>query len=291
MAEGRRRVHERFGVVLEPEVQVSASCAGPRAGSCEAPAVADRRWSSSSRSAGGLPLRASATRAVEPRLTGRPADLGDRLAATTRSAVSAERRDPLLAAAADGRHAAAAAARRAAEAGPPRRAGAGTGPRPRRRAGGPPPLHRRQLLRRKRGGRELASGIELRFGDASRAAREVARGGGGPRRSVDHRARLCRPAFAGPAATGGSGTRCRRPNEARARAAANERACVNPRAERLATPERRSGPPNPRPRVRGETLKSWLRIELAGCLPAFDRGPAMPYVERNFRGCRRCSNP
>ena len=43
-----------------------------------------------------------------------------------------------------------------------------------------------------------SAGIELRFGDASQAAREVAGGGGGARRSVDHRARLCRPARAQP---------------------------------------------------------------------------------------------
>ena len=42
MAEGRRRVHERFGVVLEPEVQVLGEVSGRRAGRCEvaAPAVA-----------------------------------------------------------------------------------------------------------------------------------------------------------------------------------------------------------------------------------------------------------
>ena len=41
---------------------------------------------------------------------------------------------------------------------------------------------------------ELTTGIELRFGDATQAAAEVARGGRDPRRSLGDRARLCRPA-------------------------------------------------------------------------------------------------
>ena len=41
MAEGRRRVHERFGVVLEPEVQhARRAAAGRRGGSCEAARIA-----------------------------------------------------------------------------------------------------------------------------------------------------------------------------------------------------------------------------------------------------------
>ncbi len=54
---------------------------------------------------------------------------------------------------------------------------------------------------------ELSTGVELRFGDDSEAAQEVARRRRGPRRSVGDGARLCRPER--PRAAGDRGLRSR----------------------------------------------------------------------------------
>ena len=102
MAEGRRRVHERFGVELEPEVQVLGEVELARAaGSCEARLIADRgRDPRRDRGRVRLPVRSSATRRVEPRVQVPRAGGDDRRAATKRSAVAADGAVVRLAAAA-----------------------------------------------------------------------------------------------------------------------------------------------------------------------------------------------
>ena len=80
MAEGRRRVHERFGVVLEPEVQLLGEVELARAaGSCEAPRLLAALVVVVAALAARLLARCCAATTVEPRLPSRSADLGDRL--------------------------------------------------------------------------------------------------------------------------------------------------------------------------------------------------------------------
>ena len=153
MAEGRRRVHERFGVVLEPEVQVLGEVELARtAGSCEAPLVAvGGRSSPWSPSPARLLVRG-------PRQDGRADGDGaaaggdDRRAAKTRSASPPTARSLALAA----------AARRTGRCrgcrceAPPKGGrlagpGAGTGARPRRRPGRAAPLRRRAATTAKAG--------------------------------------------------------------------------------------------------------------------------------------------
>ena len=189
MAEGRRRVHERFGVVLEPEVQLLGEVrAGRRAGSCEAPdrsaaalvVVGDLRRGATSCS--------SATTTVEPQpRVAVAADLGDRRG-RGRGRGLGRRRRARLAAAAGGRQRCRGCRlpsrpRAAGSAGPVLEQARVLG----RRAGAAAPLHREQLLRRKRGGRRAALGDRAALRRRLPGGREVARGGGRARRPVDHR--------------------------------------------------------------------------------------------------------
>ena len=207
MAEGRRRVHERFGVVLEPEVQLLGEVRWPDGlGAVRRRLLLasrrSRRWSLAAR----LPVRY--LRGTDGRAHGRGSrrDLGDRQRLRSgrgrprraRSSPGCRRRRtdrcrslPL-----------APSSRKQA----PGRPGPAAGARPRRRAAGASALRRRAAITAKAGWTSmLRSGIELRFGDASQAAREVERGGGGPGRSLDYRARLCRPALAAAPGDRGSG--------------------------------------------------------------------------------------
>ena len=157
MAEGRRRVHERFGVELEPEVQVLGEVALARAaGSCEPRLVGGRRWSSWSRSSWpstGSWLRDKTVDRARPGAGAGGDDRrrrrsGRRSPATARSSAGCRcpKNPPLprlpLAEVPEGR--------------PARRPGARTGARPRRRPGRPAPLRRPQLLRRERGRRRTS---------------------------------------------------------------------------------------------------------------------------------------
>ena len=177
MAEGRRRVHERFGVVLEPEVQVlgEVELAG-RLGAVRRPG--DRRrllvavvalvavyWFVAPRHDGG----------ADPTVAGAAAGGDDRRRRRSGRRRRRRRAAP-LAAAARGRAAAAAAARRAAEGRPASRARrsnrcASSAPSPTRCA----PTSTSSCYGESGVDVELTSGIELRFGDASQARREVAR--------------------------------------------------------------------------------------------------------------------
>ena len=266
----------------------SASCAGRRAGSCEAPGAGRRSLAVARR---GRRLRSSCSRTttVEPTLT---VALPTAVIGSGEDAVgvSADGTLLVLAAAARGRDAAGLPLR-AAEERPARRPGARAGPGARRRAGAAAPLHRGQLLRRKRGGRELRSGIELRFGDASRAAqkwRSAAAVLADPSITALDYVDLHRPA-----ARRYGGPRCRRPKGS-APAAAHEPACAIPRAERLARLwQSRQLDQTLDLRVRvAKPSSQWSRV--SACRMAAGRlteGLRMPYVERNFRGSAASLNP
>ena len=184
MAAGRRRVHERFGVELEPEVQVLGEVAlARRLGAVSARllaavavvlavvAVAFYFRSSATR-----PSR-RAVQVPEPTAT---IGSGEEAVAVRRDGAIV-RWLPLpdepalpqlpLSETAEGR--------------PPGRPDAGTGAGPRRRPAGPASLPAEQLLRRKRGRRRthLGDRTALRRRLAGRA--EVEGGGGGTRRSID----------------------------------------------------------------------------------------------------------
>ena len=187
MAEGRRRVHERFGVELEPEVQVlgdvelarrlgvvkrAALAPCPRARrarrrlSVRRPRRRRSRRRSPDRAGGGDRDRIRRGR-------GRPAT-GQVLAWLPAAGGRSLPRLPLA---------------EPPRAGPARRAGAAAGAGPGRRAGQPcGPTSSGSFYGESGVDVELRSGIELRFGDASRRRGEVERGRGGARRSGDRRA-------------------------------------------------------------------------------------------------------
>ena len=209
MAEGRRRVHERFGVELEPEVQILGEVELARAtGSCEAAAgrriavVRGRgrggaRTSSSVRRQTVAPTGASVPRAGGDDRQRRGRGRGQ--PPTARSLALAARcprtgRCPQLPL--DG----------AAEGRPARGPGAAAGAGPRRGPGRRCGPTRRQLLRRKRGRRRThARGSNCASATPRRPDKWKAAAAVLADPTLD-RPRLCRPALARPA---GDGRLCR----------------------------------------------------------------------------------
>ena len=227
--------------------------AGRTAGSCEARGRWRSSSSRSSRSRSRLLVRRSRRRPWSRRLTvpAPAAAIGDGDEAvgvaadgTVARLAAAARRRPLprlpLSEPPKGGRLPARCSNRLASSAPPRRA---------------PPLHREQLLRRKRGGRRAQLGDRTALRRRLAGGAEVARGGGGPGRSVDHRARLCRPArarAARPVTARSGSTNCRPLRDDRA-----ESAC---RAVSTGFAERRRQTLDLR--VRAETLKQGRDMRL-----------------------------
>ena len=203
MAEGRRRVHERFGVELEPEVQVlgEVELAGGL-GSCEAdrrsspsPWSCRRRWRSTG-SPCAIPRHTTASGRAGAD-AGRP-----RSAKASGVIVVARRRRGRLAGSAtrrkkDRQLPVLPLTRRGRKATRSRRARCsnrcevlGAAPKALRR------YVAEQSLRQERGGRRIHLGDRNALRRRLRAGEEVESGGGGPCRSVGDGAQLCRRARA-----------------------------------------------------------------------------------------------